>query len=104
MAIQSSKEDQSEEIEALKNVKIFLTNKIKQNESVLKSVEIDMVNLNDKLQEEKRKNLELTEKLDSINVEREDYRENIKELNLRYKNVVRELFLFFLDNGSRSEG
>lgn len=91
MALQSNKEDRSEEIETLKNVKNFLTQKLKQNEEILKSNQKDLVMLNQELQSERRKNLQLSEKYMEIEAEREEYKDNIKGLNLRYENVVKKI-------------
>lgn len=96
MAIQSSKEDRSEEIETLKNVKKFLTQKLRQNEEILKSNQKDLVLLNQELQKERRKNLQLSEKYMEIETEREEHKDNVKELNLRYENVV----LYFMSKQS----
>lgn len=90
MAIESSKEDRSEEIETLKNVKKFLTQKLKQNEEILKSNQKDLVLLNQELQKERRKNLNLSEKYLEIETEREEHKDNIKELNLRYENILKD--------------
>jgi chromosome segregation ATPase len=88
MALQSTREDQNEELETLRNVKGFLTQKLKQNEEILKSLQKDIVLLNQDLQKEKRTNLQITEKYMEMENERESYQENIKDLNIRYENVV----------------
>jgi hypothetical protein len=62
MANESFKEDQSEELNTLRNVKQFLTQKLKMNEELLKSLQKDIIILNNDLQKEKRQNLAITEK------------------------------------------
>ena len=44
--------------------------------------------MNQEVQKEKRANLELSEKYMQMNMEREEHKNNIRELNMRYENVV----------------
>lgn len=88
MAIESNREDQAAELQTLRSVKAFLTQKLSQNEEILKSLQKDMVGLSQDLQKEKREKLKLEQQYLQLFNEREDYAENIKDLNMQYKNVV----------------
>lgn len=52
------------------------------NEELLKSLQKDIVILNNDLQKEKRQNLVISEKYEQINMEREEHKDNVKELNM----------------------
>ena len=82
MANESFKEDQSAELQTLRNVKQFLTQKLKMNEELLKSLQKDIILLNNDLQKEKRQNLNITEKFEMMTNEREEHKDNVKELNM----------------------
>lgn len=86
---ESLKEDQSEEINALRNVKKFLTIKLTQNQATLESMQKEIVMLNDMLQNEKKENRVLSEKLAGMEEIKESNKEVLKDLNLKYLNIVR---------------
>ena len=91
MAKESFKEDQSEELNTLKNVKKFLTMKLNQTQLNLESLQKEIVVLNDLLQSEKKQNKELQEKYQNYEEIKESNKEIVKELNLKYVNIVNEM-------------
>ncbi len=88
MAAESMKEDQSEEINALRNVKKFLTIKLSQNQVTLESMQKEIVTLNELLQDQKKDNRQLQDKLFTLEESRENNKELVKELNLKYAKIV----------------
>lgn len=90
LAIESTKEDQSAELQTQRSVKEFLSQKQKQNEEILKSFQKDVARLSDELQREKRANLDQTKKHDLQKHDRDDHKDSIKELNLKYQNLIME--------------
>jgi septal ring factor EnvC (AmiA/AmiB activator) len=88
MAAESFKEDQSEEINALRNVKKFLTLKLSQNQATLESMQKEIVVLNELLQNEKKEKRQLGEKLMGLEEIKESNKEVLKDLNLKYVNIV----------------
>lgn len=88
MANESFKEDQSAELQTLRNVKQFLTQKLKMNEELLKSLQKDIIILNNDLQKEKRQNLNITDQFEQMTNEREEHKDNVKELNMQYDSIV----------------
>lgn len=88
MAKESFKDDQSEELNTLKNVKKFLTMKLNQTQLNLESLQKEIVVLNDLLQSEKKQNKELQEKYQNYEEIKESNKEIVKELNLKYVNIV----------------
>ena len=88
MTAESLKEDQSEEINVLRNVKKFLTLKLSQNQATLESMQKEIVVLNEMLQNEKKEKRALNEKLMSMEEIKESNKEVLKDLNLKYTNIV----------------
>lgn len=93
MANESFKEDQSAELQTLRNVKQFLTQKLKMNEELLKSLQKDIIILNNDLQKEKRQNLNITDQFEQMTNEREEHKDNVKELNMQYDSIVSQITL-----------
>ena len=91
IAMASTKEDQQAELQTLRNVKAFLTQKLKQNEDTLKSIEKDMAMMNFELQKTLRAKVDIEGKYAQLESEREEYQENVKELNSRYKSIVKKM-------------
>ena len=86
--IDSLKEDQSEEINTLRNVKKFLTQKLQQNQLTLDSMQKELVFANELLQQEKRENKTIKDRLMGLEEIRESNKEIVKEMNLKYANIV----------------
>jgi hypothetical protein len=82
------KEDQSEEINTLRNVKKFLTLKLAQNQATLESMQHELVTANELLQKERRENRDIKEELSKMEEIRESNKEIVKEMNLKYANIV----------------
>lgn len=93
MANESFKEDQSAELQTLRNVKQFLTQKLKMNEELLKSLQKDIIILNNDLQKEKRQNLNITDQFEQMTNEREEHKDNVKELNMQYDSIVSQIVI-----------
>lgn len=87
-AVESMKEDQSEEINTLRNVKKFLTLKLTQNQVTLESMQNELVTANELLQKERRENRDIKEELSKMEEIRESNKEIVKEMNLKYANIV----------------
>lgn len=90
-AVESLKEDQSEEINTLRNVKKFLTLKLAQNQATLESMQHELVTANELLQKERRENRDIKEELSKMEEIRESNKEIVKEMNLKYANIVAAL-------------
>lgn len=87
--VDSLKEDQAEEIQSLRNVKKFLTEKLDRSKVTLELMQKEMVVINDHLQQEKKQNRILSEKLACHEEVKESSKEVIRELNMKYVNIVK---------------
>jgi chromosome segregation ATPase len=90
MQIESNKEDQSAELHTLRSVKEFLSQKLNQNQEILKSFQKDVARLTEELQKEKRNVQDLKKSLGEAELDRDEHQDNIKELNMKYQELIME--------------
>ena len=67
-----------------------MSQKLNQNQEILKSFQKDVARLTDELQKEKREMNDLKKKYHDIEMDRDDHKDSIKELNLKYQKLILE--------------